>query len=179
EYHPQFCDVIKEADEAVTLVSSDNVKFLVNANILRASSDLFGTTLSLPQPENSSVVIDTLDEDSVAIEGILRIITGKEFPSLSTVKEIAPIALIAEKWEMRGVLSILRMLLLRDSTLAPANPLDLYWLGCRLRWEDVMKLASAHSCDKDVYPGPILHPSLSRLNPMDLWRLTWLHRERR
>ncbi|KAF8530189.1 hypothetical protein BU17DRAFT_78799 [Hysterangium stoloniferum] len=96
EYHPQFCDVSKEADEAVTLVSSDNVKFLVNANILRASSDLFGTTLSLPQPENSSVVIDTLDEDSAAIEGILRIITGKEFPSLSTVKEIAPIALVAE-----------------------------------------------------------------------------------
>ncbi|KAF8507436.1 hypothetical protein JB92DRAFT_2735299 [Gautieria morchelliformis] len=114
-------------DVSVTLVSRDKVLFCVNACVLRAASSVFETTLSLPQPKASprDPVIENLDEDATTIEGLLRIITGRQFPPLDTIEVIEPLALAAEKWQMPGPLSILRVLLVRDKRFVNSNPMRL------------------------------------------------------
>jgi hypothetical protein len=85
-------------DVSVTLVSRDKVLFRISACVLRASSCVFDTILSLPQPKASprEPVIDNLDEDATTIDGLLRMITGREIPPLDTLESIEAFALAAE-----------------------------------------------------------------------------------
>ncbi|KAF8503880.1 hypothetical protein JB92DRAFT_2539000, partial [Gautieria morchelliformis] len=168
-------------DVSVTLVSRDKTRFRVSACVLRAASCVFNTILSLPQPKASprDPVIDNLDEDAATIEGLLRMITGREIPSLDRLESIEALALAAEKWEMPGPLSIIRMLLLRDKSFAVNSPIRLYWLGCRLRLPDLSNLASSYSCTSDIYYNPDLEPVLKALGAEDLLRLIKFHRQRR
>jgi hypothetical protein len=180
QYHPDFPDRPLGLDVTVTLVSREKTMFCISANVLKAASRVFETTLSLPQPEgNASSDPVILDEDSTTIEGLLRMITGREFPPLDTIENIESLVLAANKWEMPGPLSILKMVLLRDTSFAEKHPIRLYWLGCRLKWVALVQLAAKFSCNYDIYYHNVLDSVLDTLDPGDLLRLVRFHRGRR
>jgi BTB/POZ domain len=182
QYHPDFMDCPSGTDVGVTLVSREKTLFRVNANVLKAASRVFETTLSLPQSEgnaSSDPVIDNLDEGATTIEGLLRMITGREFPPLDTIENVESLLLAANKWEMPGPLSILKMVLLRDTSFAEKHPIRLYWLGCRLKWVALVQLAARFSCNDDVYYHQVLDSVLETMDPGDLLRLVRFHRKRR
>ncbi|KAF8583903.1 hypothetical protein K439DRAFT_1633980 [Ramaria rubella] len=181
-YHADFTGPLPEADTAVTLISRDRIRFLVSANVLRAASEVFATALSLPQPQATrgvdGSVIDNLDEDSTTMEILLRMITAKEIPRLDTFEGIGPLALAADKWHMPGPLSYIRMLLVANTHIHTQNPIQLYCLGIRLGWEDLIQLGSMHSCDSDLYSKPELQLLLEDLDGASLFRLIKFYRTR-
>jgi len=156
------------------------MRFLVSANVLKAASELFATTLSLPQPPgtcSTETIIDNLDEDAQTIEGLLRMITAKELPRLDTLEAVEPLLLAADKWAMPGPTSIMKTLL-RKTNIAPFasnDPLRLYWLGCRLGWDELRKSASKICSITQIFSSPWSQ----RLASTDLLRLLELHRTRR
>ena len=157
--------------------------FCVSGSVLRASSSVFDTILSLPQPMGdtpSDPFIDNLDEDATTLEGLLRMITGREIPPLDTIEAIEPLVLAAYKWEMPGPLSILKMRLIRDTTFAQNHPIRLYSLGCRLKWGALVTLGAKYSCNNDIYYPQLEGRSVSEtMDPGDLLRLVRFHRRRR
>ena len=164
----------------MTLVSRDGMRFRVSSIMLKATSGCFATTLSLPQSPGTcpkEAVIDHLDEDAQTIEGLLRMVTGKECPQLDTLEVIEPLLLAAEKWDMPGPSSILK-LLLQHPSIVSEHPLRLYWLGCHLGWDGMTKLASKFSCNSHIYSSHF-RSWLQRLASTDLIRLMEFHRNRR
>ena len=165
----------------MTLVSRDGMRFRVSSNMLKATSGCFATTLSLPQSPGTcpkEAVIDHLDEDAQTIEGLLRMVTGKDCPRLESLEVIEPLLLAAEKWDMPGPSSILKILLLQNPTIASTHAIRLYWLGSLLGWDEMMKLASKFSCNSHIY-SPNSRLWLQKLASTDLIRLMEFHRNRR
>ena len=184
QYHPDFlsCSSASCVDVAVTLVSREKMLFCVSGSVLRASSSVFDTILSLPQPKGSipsDPFIDNLDEDATTLEGLLRMITGREIPPLDAIEAIEPLVLAAYKWEMPGPLSILKIRLIRDTTFALKHPIRLYWLGCRLKWAALVTLGAKHSCNYDIYYPHEDRSVLETMDPGYLLRLVRFHRRRR
>ena len=181
KYHPDFTDVPVGQDTVVTLVSRDGTRFRVSSTILKTASRFFATTLPRPQsPETcpKEAVIDDLDEDAPTIEGLLKMVTGKECPQLDTLEVIEPLLLAAAKWGMPGPSSIMKIFLRHNPSIVSEHPLRFYWLGCHLGWDGVTKLASKLSCNSHIY-SPNSRPWLQRLASTDLIRLMEFHRNRR
>jgi len=154
------------------------MRFRVSANVLKTASELFATTLSLPQPPetcSTEAIIENLDEDGQTIKGLLRMIMAKELPRLDTLEAIEPLLLAADKWAMPGPCSILKMLLVLNPSIASDHPLRLYWLGCHLGWDELTKLASKFSCLSQIFSSPWSQ----KLASTDLLRLMKLHWTRR
>ena len=183
QYHPDFlsCSSASRVDVAVTLISREKMLFCVSESVLRASSSVFDTILSLPQPTEdtpSDPFIDNLDEDATTLEGLLRMITGRELPSLDTIEAIEPLVLAAYKWEMPGPLSILKMTIIMDTTFAQNHPIRIYSLGCRLKWAALVNLGAKYSCNDDIYYSQG-RSVLDAMDSDDLLRLVIFHRRRR
>ena len=183
QYHPDFlsCSSASRVNVVVTLISREKMLFCVSESVLRASSGVFDTILSLPQPMGdtpSDPFIDNLDEDATTLEGLLRMITGRELPPLDTIEAIEPLVLAAYKWEMPGPLSILKMTIIMDTTFAQNHPIRLYSLGCRLKWTALVNLGANYSCNDDIYysQGSSV---LDTMDSHDLLRLLIFHRRRR
>ena len=181
QYHPDFLHSDSRVEPTVTLVSREKMLFCVNESVLRASSSVFDTILSLPQPTEdtpSDPFIDNLDESATTLEGLLRMITGRELPPLDAIEAIEPLVLAAYKWEMPGPLSISRMILVRDTTFAQNHPIRIYLLGCRLKWAALVNLGAKYSCNYDIYYHQVLDSVLESMDPADLLRLVRFHRRR-
>ena len=182
QYHPDFSSADGRVDLTVILVSREKMLFCVNESVLRASSSVFDTILSLPQPTEdtpSDLFIDNLDESATTLEGLLRMITGRELPPLDTIEAIEPLVLAAHKWKMSGPLSILKMILVRDTTFAQNNPIRVYSLGCRLKWGALVTSGAKYSCNYHIYYHQVIESVLETMDPADLLRLVRFHRRRR
>jgi len=174
EYDVDFCQpAMIKLDFQVTLVSRDGVKFRIAANVLRTASPVFDTMLSLPQPEGAQeATIDSLDEDAAVIKDILQIISGRAYPN--TCLNFGPLkalALAADKWDMQGLLSLFRMFFLNPD-LVRNHAIGVYWAGCRFQWPDVVKIASSHSCQQDMFGSdmmPCCPGSKTRVKLLGLW----------
>ncbi|KAI0078948.1 hypothetical protein K474DRAFT_785786 [Panus rudis PR-1116 ss-1] len=184
--HPVF--TYDDAD--VILRSRDGTLFRVYSLPLRLSSGWFRTLFTLPQstqprspgtssheaPSEQKEILPT-DETSDVLSVILSISHGLEVPPLKTIDEIDAVAHAAEKYDMPGVLSHLRLAVIAPSIIEE-HPIRVYGLACRWGWTEEAKLASSHTVSLDLL-SPDLLPNLKCVDPIPLAKLLRLQRQRK
>jgi len=173
--HPDF----SSEDADVMLCSQDNVTFRVHSIILKMSSRWFKSLFSLPQSHASSPLEEPIfmNETSDIIVALLSVPYGLALPPFDSMDFLETVAHAAEKYDMLGVLSIVR-LALNTPSLVETHPIRVYGLASRWGWQEEAKLASSHTLTMDLHHPDVL-PKLKVVDSIDLGRLFGLHRRRR
>lgn len=177
KYHPQF----NQHDADIVLSSTEGTLYRVPSYVLRITSGLFRTILSLPQPttpNGEDQVDETIaagEEDKI-LERVLRLMCGLEVPKWESFDQLEGAIALADKWEAPGPLSIIRSAITAPSFLV--EPLHLYVLATRYGWEEEAKIASTHTLTLSLYDD-IHQGQLQRLASKDLMTLFHFHRRRR
>jgi hypothetical protein len=181
-FHPQFCS--PEAD--VILGAKDGTLFRVHSHTLKTTSVWFRTMFSLPQNPNPvkseldmadrEVMQFNVDEDAHVLESLLRMICGLPIPAIDSYDTIEALLFAAEKYDMPGPMSIIRMLVMTPPLLE--HPLRLYASACRFGWEPEAKFASTQTLTYNLH-APEHRPLLQRLGTSAILNLFELHRTRR
>lgn len=117
-----------------------------------------------------------LDEDAEVLEPLLQMVCGLEVPPMTDCDLIEKILFVAEKYEMPGPISILRLLASTQSILD--HPLRLYSFACRYGWEKEAKLASNQTLKLDLF-DPCYQETLQQLPSKALLDLLNLRHQRR
>jgi len=189
-YHPFF----SSPDGDTVLGSKDGTLFRVHSFTLRTTSGWFRDMFSLPQGASTATGQDAqettlaagrsssssdviyVDEDAITLESLLRLVCGLPIPKLDSYDVIEPILYAAEKYDMPGPPSIIRILL----STAPfrSDPLRLYSLCCRYGWSPEAQSASTLTLTLNLH-APIHRPTLLKLTTPALLNLVELHHTRR
>ncbi|KAI5116673.1 hypothetical protein M0805_003314 [Coniferiporia weirii] len=140
EYHPDFA----ASDGDIVVASKEGTRFRVQSSVLSVASSFFRDTLSLPQGKDTAASASTdvidLDEPTRVVETLLCIVyckginPGTAFPTLDTVTALL---FAAEKYELQGVLSYLRTLIMSPRFLK--FPLSVYAMSVRYGWKEEAK----------------------------------------
>lgn len=117
-----------------------------------------------------------LDEDEQTLDALLRMVCGLPLLPIDTYDLADGLLYAAEKYDMPGPLSIVR-LYLQTASLA-TDPLRLYAAACRFGWEHEAKVASTQTLTYNLH-DPVLRPALQRLSTTAVLDLFALHRARR
>ncbi|KAJ3474653.1 hypothetical protein NLI96_g12337 [Meripilus lineatus] len=187
QYHPLFST--EEAD--IILCSQDGVYFRVYSLVLKLSSGWFRSTFSLPQrpslpsslssssSSSSSPPIEPINvsESSEVLNAILSMASGYEIPRIHDFNYLESLVHAAEKYDMPGVLSILRFAILSPAFLKN-HPIRVYAIACRWDWYEEAKIASKHTLAMDLLAVDRMD-DIRKVDPRDLARLMLLHRRRR
>ena len=179
--HAAFTDESAE----IILCSADKVLFRVHSLVLQQASGWFAALLSLPQsppaykpgPTPPSPEIIHMTEPSRVIAALLSMSSGKPLPPLDTLEFIKELIHAAEKYDMPGALSILRLAISTPPFL-DAYPIQVYGIACQWDWRDVAKAASAKTVGIDLFSLDAVH-ELGSIETPHLTRLVLLHRKRR
>ncbi|THH28623.1 hypothetical protein EUX98_g5567 [Antrodiella citrinella] len=190
-YHPLFSSL----DGDTVLGSKDGVLFRVHSFTLRTTSGWFRDMFSLPQGASASTGQDAqdathaassaspppsnviyVDEDAATLESLLRLISGLPIPKLDSYDAVEPILYAAEKYDMPGPPSIIRVLLSTSPFLS--DPLRLYSLCCRYGWNPEAQSASTLTLTLNLHT-PAHRPTLLKLTTPALLNLVELHHARR
>lgn len=179
--HPAF----DESDADLILCSRDNVLFRVHSLVLRLASGWFRTLLTLPQsppaykydahahcPEIIHMV-----ESADVVAALLAMASGQTLPRLDAFELVEELVHAAEKYEMPGALSILRLALCTPVFL-DAHPIRVYGIACQWGWLAEAQAASRKTIGIDLFS----HDAVKDLGTIDsahLTRLVLLHRRRR
>ena len=184
EVHPSFAD-----DDADTILcSQDDVLFHTHSLVLKLGSGWFRTLFSLPQGncDANSVAVPPrpteplrVSEPSVVLADLLRIMmpTNEQLPPLDDLEHVFQLLLAAEKYEMTGAISLLRLAMSAPPLLNSA-PIRVYSLACRYGMLDLAQLASSKTIGLDLLSPDVL-PQLNSIDPPHLAQLLLLHRRRR
>jgi hypothetical protein len=190
KYHPDFS--FEDAD--ICIVSKDKVNFPMPSILLRRSSSLFRTTLSLPQPQDlegaegrsglhnpggasaTSIPRMHLDEESPILELALRLISFKEMPPLRSIDVIEELLQVLDKYDIPSASYVVRNILVQERLLS-ASALRVYIIACRYGWEEEKKLAASSTLKGDPFSSQYLASKhlLKRLDSGDLLDLLYLH----
>lgn len=176
EFHPLF-NSFSEAD--IILGSRERVLFRVNIATLKRTSAWFRTMFSLPPkatPLPGSADSLYLDEDTHTLEGLLRMVCGLSIPPLETFDDVEALLHAAEKYDMPGPASIVRIAIMRPSFLS--EPIRLYAVACRYGWAEEARLASTHTLTLNIH-APEHEHTLLKLGTIAALSLFRLHRARR
>lgn len=158
KYHTEFNS--QTADFVVR--SCDGVRFKCHRLFLQESSPVFRTMLSLPQPvshgSSSTALGDgaakipsiDLPEDSTTLEILLRMIYPTTQPTIESTHALASAFFAAEKYDMAGVISTLR-LHMRDERFIAENPVHIFALACRFGFVQEAKAASRATLTVDIH----------------------------
>ena len=184
-YHPDFCSPLAD----FIVCSFDGIRFKCHKLFLQEASPVFRTMLTLPQPHSSSqlsVVEDCaarppsidLPESGKVLEILLKLIYPMNQPFIDTIFTLSQTLTAAEKYDMVGVISSLR-LYLRDDKFLSTCPLHIYALACRFSFAQEVKLASKNSLTHDIHdPNLISVFQATGLKATDLFALMNLHHRR-
>ncbi|KAF9567915.1 hypothetical protein CPC08DRAFT_625847 [Agrocybe pediades] len=171
KFHPDF----ESSDGNVVLAAKDaKLYFRVHSHTLRTTSGFFRTMYSLPHSRSDIIY---LDEDAEILEHLLFMICGLPFPEITSDDLLDSILFAAEKYDMPGPMSILRMYLSLPS-LATVDPIRLYGIARRYDWEKEAKHMSALTLTLDIY-NERHHTSIRTLSTDAALDLFLLHRARR
>ena len=178
-FHPMFASL----DADVTLRSTQGTLYRVDSMVLRATSELFDTMFSLPQPyrdPSSSPFSEPLDvyEDDFVVECLLRIIHGFSIPEWQSLCSLNEVLHVAEKWDTPGPISALRQQFGAASRFVKEDPLRCYAIAKHFEWKEEARLASRHSLRLDL-ADPRHSAILDHLSPKDARSLLRLHQRRR
>ncbi|GJE86051.1 BTB/POZ domain-containing protein [Phanerochaete sordida] len=182
--HPLF----DSPDADIILCSSDAITFRVHSNVLASTSGFFRTLLSLPQCPPSykrsssptlalSPEVVHITESGRVLEGLLSMCTGRELPQLEDFGFVEELLHAAEKYEMPGALSVLR-LALTSTTLLDAHPVRVYAIACQWGWKETARVAASRTLGLDLL-GHALVKDLTYIESPHLISLLLLHRRRR
>lgn len=176
------------------LRSLQGTLYRVHSFTLRATSGLFATMFSLPQPrkliswlpEGDSRVLgkqtiqaDILDvyEDDFPLEHLLRLMSGLPTTKVDSLADFEKVVRIAEKWDTSGPLSIIRHSL-NSKQFLEQDALRCYSIAKHFGWGAEAKAASTHTLVLDLC-DPIHTPIMELMSSKDLLVLLELHRKRR
>lgn len=188
-YHPLFSN----PNGDVVLRSSEGTLYRLHSYTLRASSGLFDTMFSLPQPKicrlsqnhhrstsgDARLYPDILDvyEADFPMAEVLKFIYGILTPLRTSFDEIEAILALAEKWDTQGAISNLRPVF-SSPQFIDQYPIRCYVLSRHYGWDYEARLASTRTLTLNLYE-PIHAHSLNQLSSKDLRLLLNLHRKRR
>lgn len=116
-----------------------------------------------------------LDEEAEVVEHLLYIVCGLSFPEI-THDLLESLLFAAEKYDMPGPMSIMKMYLLTPSALG--DPFRLYSIARRYEWKNEAKVLSTRTLSLNIH-DPVHRPSLRTLSTDALLDLFALHRSRR
>ena len=182
--HPSF----NALDADIILCSSDNVFFRIHSLILTIASGWFSTLLSLPHcppsykqssspPPSPPPEVIHMVEDAKVIAGLLSMAGGRELPKIDTFEYLEDLLHTAEKYDMPGVLSILRLAIMSPKFL-DTHPVRVYAIACQWGWVEEAKLASTKTLGIDLL-GHDTVKDLGIVESPHLTALMLLHRRRR
>ena len=188
-YHPLF--TYPNGD--VVLRSSEGTLYRLHSHTLRASSGLFDTMFSLPQPKKCRLshnyhystsgdarlypdILDVYEADFPMAE-VLKLICGIPIPLLTSFDEMEAILALAEKWDTQGAIANLRSVF-RSPQFIDQQAIRCYVLSRHYGWDYEARLASTRTLSLNLHE-PIHAHSLSQLSSKDLRLLFNLHRKRR
>ncbi|KIM45094.1 hypothetical protein M413DRAFT_330030 [Hebeloma cylindrosporum] len=173
KFHSDF----SSPDANVVLAAKDaKLYFRVHSHTLKTTSGFFRTMYSLPQSAMTHSDIIYLDEDAEVLQHLLYIVCGLPFPEIATHDLLESLLFAAEKYDMPGPMSIMKMYLLTPSTLG--DPLRLYSIARRYDWQNEAKILSTRTLSLNIH-DPVHRPSLRTLSTDALLDLFALHRSRR
>ncbi|EMD41807.1 hypothetical protein CERSUDRAFT_110370 [Gelatoporia subvermispora B] len=174
KFHAMFS--VKNAD--MILSSKDDIHFRVRSQLLQDTSEWFRTLLSLPKnvPGANETDILRLDETGDVLAALLRMASGMEIPELSSIEFCEDILNAAEKYEMPGPISIIRLAL--SSSLLSTSPIRIYGIAASRNWVAEAKAASTRTLSIDLFHADNI-PEISRLDSHILTKLLLLHHTRR
>ncbi|KAJ7647574.1 hypothetical protein FB45DRAFT_202919 [Roridomyces roridus] len=172
KFHPQFCS----EDGDIVLTSKDGTQFRLHSYVLKTTSSWFRAMLSLPQGQESRTDVLFVDEDEETLDPLLRMVSGLPMLPVSDFDTLERIEWAAEKYDMAGPMSLVRILTMT----APLQnqPFRLYAIACRRGWHEEAKIASSQTLTHNLY-DPELRPVLQRLSADALLRLFELHHSRK
>jgi hypothetical protein len=175
EFHPLFCS----PDADIILGAKGGPLFRVHSYTLKTTSGWFRTMFTLPQSAPSpDAPIDVIyvDEDADTLEPLLRMVCGLPILPLDSYDVIDSLLHAAEKYDMQGPMSIIRMLTMTPPLLD--HPLRQYSTACRYGWEKEAKFASTQTLSYNLHDAEH-RPFLQSLGTDAILNLFDLHRARR
>lgn len=132
--------------------------------------------LSLPQGQSPSVEVIFMDEDEDTLELLLRMVSGLPLLPIVHYDVVDKLLFAAEKYDMPGPMSIVRLLVMTPPLLD--QPFRLYTVACRYGWQEEARFASTQTLTRHLY-DPELRPLLKRLSTDALLNLFELHNSRK
>lgn len=163
--HPLFSDPAADA----VLRSIQGTLYRVPAFLLRDAC------ARLRQLRPSEVPF-AVPENDKPLERFLRMVSGLEVPVWDSFDEYESVLALAEAWDAAGPLSLLRSA--ATTPLFLQEPIRLYGLASRMKWDEERKIASMFTLSLSIYEEKHLE-QLQRLSSPDLLDLLLLHRTRR
>ncbi|EGN99516.1 hypothetical protein SERLA73DRAFT_179565 [Serpula lacrymans var. lacrymans S7.3] len=172
-FHPFF----SSPDGDVILGAKDRSLFRVHSYTLKTTSGWFRSLFSMPQRNASTnPEVIHLDEDTDTLEKILRMICGLPIIPLSSYDEVDALLFAAEKYDMPGPMSLVRIFVMTPPLLD--QPLRLYAVASRYGWESETKHASTQTLTINVHALEY-RSILRKLGTDAILDLFQLHRDRR
>ncbi|KAJ7497068.1 hypothetical protein FB451DRAFT_1209958 [Mycena latifolia] len=172
-FHPSFCS--PDGDIVLSAKGGD-LFFRLHSFILKTTSSWFRTMLSLPQGQSPSVEVIFMDEDEDTLELLLRMVSGLPLLPIVHYDVVDKILFAAEKYDMPGPMSIMRLLVMTPPLLD--QPFRLYTVSCRYGWEEEARFASTQTLTHNLH-DPEVRPLLQRLSTEALLNLFELHHSRK
>jgi len=171
--HPAFSS---PAGDVTLSARGGQTFFRVHSYTLKTTSGFFRTMYGLPQSSSPVDDIIYLDESAEVLEPLLRMVCGLPLQPVTNCDLVEKILFAAEKYDMPGPISILRLLSMTPLFLE--QPLRLFSLACRYGWEEEAKLASKQNLQLDLFE-PTHQETLAQLPSKALLDLMNLRHKRR
>lgn len=183
EENPQYHPLFSSEDADIILCSQDGISFRVHSLALKLSSGWFRTLFTLPQNPSTSPPSSTthepihVTESSEVLNTILSMACGFEIPRIHDIKYLEALVHAAEKYDMPGALSIIRLALVSPHFLKN-HPIQVYAIASRWDWQEEAEIASSYTVGMDLLSKEVID-KLRVVDPPDLTRLMLFHRKRR
>ncbi|KAF8995457.1 hypothetical protein BDQ17DRAFT_1016692 [Cyathus striatus] len=173
-FHPDF----DTSDADIVLVPKcATCRFRIHSHILKLTSGFFRAMFSLPQSQSSNNPDDIyLDEEAHILVHLFRMTSGLVLLPIDSYDLLDAIIYAAEKYDMPGPMSIMRVLVMTPPFLR--DPLRLYTVASRHGWTDETKFASTQTLSLNIFDHS-LRLCLQRLSSTALLDLILLHRSRK
>jgi hypothetical protein len=127
-------------------------------------------------PNGGQSDIIYLHEDAEVLEPLLRMACGLPYSDITSLDLLESVIYAAEKYEMPGPMSTLRVLL--SSPTLPEDPIRLYAIARKHDWLDVAKILSTRTLTLNIWDDA--HKSALKTASSDaLLDLFMLHRSRK
>lgn len=132
-------------------------------------------TLNSRSPSHEPEII-YLEEEADVLELLLRMACGLPFVDITSLDLLEGVIYAAEKYDMSGPMSILRLCLL--SPALPDDPFRLYAIARKHGWHEAAKTLSARTLSLHIW-DPKYVPALKTASSEALIDLFVLHRSRK
>ncbi|KAK0207273.1 hypothetical protein IW262DRAFT_664644 [Armillaria fumosa] len=168
-YHSTF----NTPDANAILSSLDGTLYRFPSSVLRRTTTFFASPSFTFEPNSKPIPIH---EHDAVLERLLRIISGLAIPPWGTFDDLEGVLSLAETWGSRGAVDVVRASITAPMFLR--EPLRVYAIVTRFRWEEEAELASKHTLDLSLHEEQH-QEALRRIPTRALVRLFKFHRKRR